>query len=98
MPPAENVNVLPPFQEPFELSKASDPSRNNKNIKRLQKLGLKVFFNHAKKNVGNSNADAGTTGSIGVGTGQALVDLVKGIFADDQSQVASYTNEEVYDN
>ncbi len=32
----------------------SDPSRNNKNIKRLQKLGLKVFFNHAKKNVGNS--------------------------------------------
>ncbi len=27
----------------------SDPSRNNKNIKRLQKLGLKVFFNHAKK-------------------------------------------------
>jgi len=32
----------------------SDPSRNNKNIKRLQKLGLKVFFNHAKKNIGNS--------------------------------------------
>ena len=32
----------------------SDPSRNNKNIKRLQKLGLKVFFNHTKKNVGNS--------------------------------------------
>jgi UDP-N-acetylmuramate--alanine ligase len=32
----------------------SDPSRNNKNIKRLQKLGLKVFFNHAKKNVGKS--------------------------------------------
>ena len=32
----------------------SDPSKNNKNIKRLQKLGLKVFFNHTKKNVGNS--------------------------------------------
>ena len=32
----------------------SDPSRNNKNIKRLQKLGLKVFFNHARKNIGNS--------------------------------------------
>ena len=32
----------------------SDPSRNNKNIKRLQKLGLKVFFNHAKKKIRKS--------------------------------------------
>ena len=32
----------------------SDTSRNNKNIKRLQKHGLKIFFNHEKKNIGNS--------------------------------------------
>lgn len=31
----------------------SDPSRNNKNIKRLQKLGLKVFL-IMQKNIGNS--------------------------------------------
>ena len=28
----------------------SDTSRNNKNIKRLQKQGLKIFYNHKKKN------------------------------------------------
>ncbi len=32
----------------------SDTSRNNKNIKRLQKQGLKIFYNHKKKNIGNS--------------------------------------------
>jgi UDP-N-acetylmuramate--alanine ligase len=32
----------------------SDPSKNNKNIKRLKKFGLKIFFNHKKKNIGNS--------------------------------------------
>jgi len=66
----------------------------------FQKGQIKGYskVNRVISDLGNSNADAGTTGSIGVGTGQALVDLVKGIFADDQSQVASYTNEEVYDN
>jgi UDP-N-acetylmuramate--alanine ligase len=32
----------------------SDSSKNNKNIKRLEKLGVKIFTNHTSKNIGNS--------------------------------------------
>ena len=48
--------------------------------------------------LGNSKGDAGTTGTVGIGMGDAIADLIRGVFSDNQSQVESYTNEDVYDN